>query len=64
MWIRRGPAEVDAVAVQAGISDGVHTELRPDPRSPMVKEGDRLAIGLLHPETGGKKPAVTLGKKK
>ncbi len=63
VWIRRGPSEIEAAAVQAGISDGVHTELRADPRSPLVKEGDELAIGLLHPETGGRKPAVSLGKK-
>jgi HlyD family secretion protein len=64
VWIRRAPDEVDAFAVTTGVSDGVHTELRVAAGSTELTEGTQLAIGLLNPDTGAKKPAVTLGKKK
>jgi len=63
VWIRRSYDELLPVVVATGVSDGVHTELRPA-KSDELPEGAKLAIGLLNPDTGGKKPAVTLGKKK
>jgi hypothetical protein len=62
VWLRTGPAEVQPIAVRAGISDGVYTELAAlDGRS--LAEGAHLAIGLLHPETGARKPQMKLGSK-
>jgi HlyD family secretion protein len=64
VWIRRGPTEIEAVAVTTGVSDGVHTELRFAPGASPLEEGSALAIGLLNPDTGSKKPKVSLGKSK
>jgi HlyD family secretion protein len=63
VWIRRGTDEVEEVAVATGVSDGVHTELRPS-EGVELAEGTQLAIGLLNPDTGAKKPKVSLGKSK
>jgi HlyD family secretion protein len=64
VWVRRDPDEVEAVAVTAGVSDGVHTELRAAAGAPELPEATKLAIGLLNPDTGPKKATVSLGKKK
>jgi HlyD family secretion protein len=64
VWIRRGPDELEAVPVTAGVSDGVHTELRMVDGASELPEGTPLAIGLLNPDTGPKKATVSLGKKK
>lgn len=64
VWVRRGPDAIEEVAVIPGVSDGVHTELKFPEGTPALTEGTALAIGLLNPDTGGKKPAVTLGNTK
>lgn len=61
VWLRKGPATLDAVAVRTLISDGVHTQVEL-PGGAQLKEGDALAVGLLRPESGSA-PRVTLGGK-
>lgn len=63
VWLRVDHDELEPIAVTTGVSDGVHTELRL-PEGVELPEGSPLAIGLLNPDTGAKKPVVTLGKKK
>jgi HlyD family secretion protein len=66
VFVRQGPTEIEAVAVQTGLSDGVYTELRAASAEDavMIEEGDHVALGLLRPDTGKQKPQVTLGGKK
>jgi HlyD family secretion protein len=60
VWRRRGASELDAVAVKAGISDGVYTSVEsPGPGGLAV--GDELAIGLLRPDQAAHKPNISLG---
>lgn len=63
VWIRTGPTSIEAVPVVPGVSDGVHTELKPVQGGSELAEDTQLAIGLLNPDTGSK-PKVTLGKTK
>jgi HlyD family secretion protein len=63
VWLRVGPNDVEAVAVKTGVSDGVHTALEPVEEG-AIAEGAELAVGLFHPDSGAKKPAIQLGKKK
>ncbi|MDH5675075.1 MAG: efflux RND transporter periplasmic adaptor subunit [Myxococcales bacterium] len=55
-----GTAELEEVPVEAGISDGVYTELRATGGA-ALEVGDGLAIGLLRPDAAGGKPRVSLG---
>ena len=66
VWVRRGVDDVEELPITTGVSDGVHTELRPaeGEEADELAEGTPLAIGLLNPDTGAKKPAISLGKKK
>lgn len=60
VWRRRGANELDAVAVKAGISDGVYTSVE-SPGPGGLAAGDELAIGLLHPDQAAHKPNISLG---
>jgi len=59
---RHGPTELEAVEVRSGISDGVYTAIEPI-RADALREGDELAIGLLHPGQTTAAPSMSLGKK-
>jgi HlyD family secretion protein len=60
VWKRTGPSELEPVAVRTAVSDGVYTQVEPAGRD-QLREGDALAVGLLHPESTSA-PRVTLGK--
>jgi HlyD family secretion protein len=64
VFVRRGGTgnELEEVAVQAGISDGVYTAVQPADGQEL-DESDEVVIGLLRPEGVGKKPNVSLGGK-
>ncbi|MFT3926796.1 MAG: efflux RND transporter periplasmic adaptor subunit [Myxococcales bacterium] len=61
VWKRMGPAEVEPVSVRTSVSDGVYTQVDLA-EGAQLKEGDALAVGLLHPESSNA-PRVTLGGK-
>jgi HlyD family secretion protein len=62
VWRRKGPAELEPVAVRAKVSDGVYVQIEPSAGA-VLHENDALAVGLLKP--GGKAgPTVRLGDKK
>jgi hypothetical protein len=54
--------ELRAVPVRAGVSDGVYTEITPEPGARLAA-GDEVVIGLLRPDQRAKKPSVSLGGK-
>lgn len=60
---RVAPGQLEAVAVQPGISDGMYTAVEPV-EGQTLAEGDALAIGFLRPTEGSRGPSVTLGEKK
>lgn len=63
VFVKRGVGELEAVNVEAGISDGVYTAIEPA-QGARLQEGDEVAIGLLRPgQVTGKKPNVSLGGK-
>jgi HlyD family secretion protein len=61
VWKRVSPGEIEPVSVRTGVSDGVYTEIQVL-NGGELKEGDALAVGLLHPESSTK-PNVSLGGK-
>jgi HlyD family secretion protein len=50
LWIRQGEL-VRGVAVVAGLTDGVHTEVQPDAGAGSLKEGEEVVLGLVQPES-------------
>jgi len=60
VFVRSGDNDLVEVAIEAGISDGVHTELKPA-EGAQLGEGDYVAIGLLQPGQSSGKPSVSLG---
>jgi HlyD family secretion protein len=62
VW-RKGdsPNQLEPIAVDTGISDGVYVAIRPVGGA--LAAGDEVAIGLLQPGQSSSKPKVSLGKK-
>lgn len=64
VWKHLGAADLEAVSVTAGLSDGAYTEVTPAPAD-ALKPDDPLAVGLLQKKAASaKKPGVSLGSKK
>jgi HlyD family secretion protein len=56
-------ANLAAVNVQSGLSDGMYTEVRPAAEETLT-EGDRVVVGTSYTATGSsKQPGLTLGNK-
>jgi hypothetical protein len=62
VWLRKGPAELEPIAVRAKVSDGVYVQIEPSAGA-TLHENDALAVGLLKP-AGKTGPSVRLGDKK
>ena len=64
VWrVRSAPSELEAVEVEAGLSDGMYTAVTPRAGN-ALRAGDQVAIGLLRPEQASGKPSVSLGGQK
>lgn len=64
VWKHLGGAELEAVSVSAGLSDGAYTEVTPSPADALQAD-DPIAVGLLQKKaTDAAKPGVSLGSKK
>jgi HlyD family secretion protein len=65
VFVRSGVAELRAVAVRAGLSDGMYTEITPEPGTALA-EGAEVAVGLLAASVSGNErgqPGISLGGK-
>jgi HlyD family secretion protein len=63
LFRRVGPAELEAVPVEVGLSDGVYTEVRPRDNV-NLSERDQVAVGLLRPDAAERlQPGISLGGK-
>jgi HlyD family secretion protein len=63
LFKRVGPAQLEAITVEVGLSDGVYTEVRArgDTR---LAERDQVAVGLLRPDAAERlQPGISLGGK-
>ena len=66
LFRRVSPAQLTAVAVTPGLSDGTYTEVRgrPRPADAPLSEGDEIAVGLLRADAADRaQPGISLGKK-
>jgi len=50
LWVLKGDL-VHPIAVVAGLSDGVHTEVQPVDQDGLLKEGTEVVFGLVQPES-------------
>ncbi len=62
VWRRMGPKELEGLAVQVGISDGIYAEIKPR-GDVKIGEGDAFAVGLANPDAANQ-PRLKLGDKK
>jgi HlyD family secretion protein len=63
VYLRVGPAELRAVPVSIGLSDGMYTAITPR-EGQRLGEGDAVAVGVLHTEAAARsEPGISLGGK-
>jgi HlyD family secretion protein len=66
VWVRSAAGELRAVPVQAGLSDGMYTEITPEAGQSLA-QGTEVAVGLLAvaASSGGERrqPGISLGGK-